>query len=158
MKEVNEKLKDIAKLHSDDTVSAREAAAMKDNERADMFSELWLEQRGSLSVDDKNSIAFSYLKNIVVDEETAEKFVRGDSSADYEVGMIHSGSEMGKRDYTSFWGDVSGIAPGYSDDDIQWLSKYEYSAVSAMMFVIEPAGNEVSTIMRSIRTNMHAYK
>lgn len=133
MKEINEKLKDIAKLHSDESVAPKPAVPKNDDERADMFREMWLEQRDSLSVDNKNSIAFSYLKNIVVDEDTAEKFVRGDSSADYEVGMIHSGSKMGKRDYASFWGEVSGIAPGYSEDDVRWLSKYEYSAVSAMM-------------------------
>ncbi|MBI5355654.1 MAG: hypothetical protein HZB68_04335 [Candidatus Aenigmarchaeota archaeon] len=159
MGKIRDKLKDMAKLHSDDSVVTKQGATQNDNERADAFRGMWLEQRDSLIIEQKDAIAFSYLKNVVADWETAEKFVHGDMDADYRVGDVHSGSKEGTKDYFSFWSEVSNITSGYSEDDVVWLSKVGgYYGVSEMMFTIEPASIEVSPIMRQIRTNMHAYK
>ena len=151
-------MKDLAKLHSDKSVVSKDADPKSDDERADMFREMWREQRDLLRIEQKDTIALSYLKNIVVDEETADKFIHGDMDADYKVGSIHSGSKEGTKDYFSFWSEVSEISEGYSEEDVRWLSKTGYYGVSEMMFTIEPPSIEVSPIMRLIRTNMHAYK
>ena len=44
------KLKDLAKLHSDKSVVAKDAGHKSDDERAGMFREMWREQRDSLSI------------------------------------------------------------------------------------------------------------
>ncbi|MBI5355655.1 MAG: hypothetical protein HZB68_04340 [Candidatus Aenigmarchaeota archaeon] len=120
------------------------------------FADLWEEQSGTFTKDVKSAIGIAYLKHIIVDEETAEKFVSGSADADYAVGMVHSGITEAKNDYHSFWEDVSKITGAYSNDDIKWLS--ENGNAAEMIDKIDPEGLEDSPVISTIRTNMKTYR
>lgn len=131
-----------------------------DDPRAQHFSDLWFSQRHTLTVEQKNRIGLSYIRNVLsLDREVAEKFTEGDLRASHEVGLKQSGIPFDVGT-SRFWTEVRANCPDvYTDEDIRFLSETGgVFAVLELMSQVEVTMAEKSPVLRLLATNAHAYK
>lgn len=138
-----------------------------EDERAERLSALWLSQRETATLEQKNRVGLAYIsKALNLGEAIARRFASGEWDAYHQVGMLQGGAWSYKADLESFWRQMKELFPGvYSDEDIRFLvEEGEVSGVWHFIWQLQPAlasqmwHGAFSEILDKLHVNAHAYK
>ena len=130
------------------------------DERAQRFSDLWLSQRETATVEQKNEVGLVYISKVLgFGDDVAQRFARGDSDAYHQVGMRQGGADSYTPDLVGFWEKVRELFPGtYTDEDISFLTQQCCVATWHLMWQLEIPLAEESPVLQALSTNAHSYK
>jgi len=128
------------------------------DEKVQYFYDLWCEQAFTSEDNKKDSVAEAYCIHFL--GTTKQKFedFKGSSIHIYDyIGQLQSGLLDRKKDFESFWNEMSKIFPyDYTEEDLEYLIGHGNLPIFSLMNQFQTYGP--TGLLEKLKRNAHVYK